>query len=370
MRNIGKNNIRKRALALLMAVVMIISLLISGGSSSLDFVNAEGEQDLSSFTNSVSYNLPPGGSEGVYAYKTGSTYSFNINFTEIASGDGIRQFANDSYTFTYTLPEQLSVADFSGTEDIPITGTEYGDVIFYGCEYTITNGVLRLVVKFDNVKSPSTDLTSDQAKNLFDTTPNIHFGLNFDGVVKSGSTQINFGGDTNIIMLEEDSSKNIKTNKSASAFNPQTGEVTYTLTLTSEGENNNVSINDTFGSNSFTIDSSSIVVSSNKSSSKTINNQNVTGNTLSGQLDLGNNEVVTISYKAKYNGSLSASSSDGSSIYYGSETDRTNSFSVIPSDNTTTVNDIPDTSDDTVTAITSKKKKKSIKVQMAQPLMR
>ena len=46
MRNIGKNNIRKRALALLMAVVMIISLLISGGSSSLDFVNAEGEQDL------------------------------------------------------------------------------------------------------------------------------------------------------------------------------------------------------------------------------------------------------------------------------------------------------------------------------------
>lgn len=353
MRNIGKNNIRKRALALLMAVVMIISLLISGGSSSLDFVNAEGEQDLSSFTNSVSYNLPPGGSEGVYAYKTGSTYSFNINFTEIASGDGIRQFANDSYTFTYTLPEQLSVADFSGTEDIPITGTEYGDVTFYGCEYTITNGVLRLVVKFDNVKSPSTDLTSDQAKNLFDTTPNIHFGLNFDGVVKSGSTQINFGGDTNIIMLEEDSSKNIKTNKSASAFNPQTGEVTYTLTLTSEGENNNVSINDTFGSNSFTIDSSSIVVSSNKSSSKTINNQNVTGNTLSGQLDLGNNEVVTISYKAKYNGSLSASSSDGSSIYYGSETDRTNSFSVTPSDNITTVNDTPDTSDDTVTAITS-----------------
>ncbi|MBQ6229599.1 MAG: Cna B-type domain-containing protein [Eubacterium sp.] len=347
MNNMKKNH--KRIIAAIMALIMVVSVVYGGGKKIGRLTYAEGdEQNLQDFARSVEFNLPESDTQGVYKYKTGSTYNFEINFTEIASGNK-QQFDTNKYTFIYQLPAELSAADFSGTENPMITQTSYGDVTFNNCSYTISGGVLRLEIRFDDVtqtNNPGTKLTVDEAKNLFDTTENIHFGLEFEATILSNTTRISFGGDTNPINLIEDTSKNINISKSSSSFNPQTGEVTYTLTVASEGINNNVAINDTFGSSAFTIDPSSITVSSSASSSKTINNQAVSGNSLTGSLDLVNDETVTITYKAKYNGELTSSGSDDYYIYYGAEGDRNNTFTVVPSDSTTTVNNTTETTDD------------------------
>ena len=347
MNKINRKN--RRILAAVMALFMILSTVYSGNIKMNRVSYADGEeQNLQDFARSVTFDLPESDTSGVYNYKTGSKYNFKISFTEIASGDK-QQFEQDRYTFYYTLPAGLSAADFSGNESPLITQTAYGDVTFNNCSYTISGGVLKLVINFDNVtqtNDPSTNLTPEQAKNLFDSTENIHFGLDFDATIISGTTEINFGGDIAPIQLIEDTSKNIDISKSASSFNPQTGEVTYTLTVKSDGENSNVAINDTFGSSAFTIDQSSISVSSNMNSSKTIGNQTVSGNTLSGTLDLANNETVTITYKANYNGSLSSTSGDDKYIYFGSSEDTNNTFTVTPSDDTTTVNNTTETTDD------------------------
>lgn len=161
----------------------------------------------------------------VYKIKKGEQYKIKLDFKEIQNGI---QFPMDS-TFSYTLPSGLNAAGQVGTLDSP-------DGV-YGVHYSIdSNGVITFswviydAEKFENVKNSN----------------NVRIDMEIDATFNDNVTNLEFS-DTITKTIEQNDDHDVSVTKYAS-YDYNTHKMTYSITVHSDGSNQNVVINDSFNS--------------------------------------------------------------------------------------------------------------------------
>ena len=135
----------RRILALVLAVLMVVSLVLPGKLSSRERAYAAGEDDITSFLKNV--DLYEAGSSTpkdiAWLIDSEKTYGMHVNFAESDAGDKQFHMDPDNRTFTYAFPAGVKVTQVHSPLTIlindsqSIEGTTYAPTLV-GDHYVIT----------------------------------------------------------------------------------------------------------------------------------------------------------------------------------------------------------------------------------------
>ena len=219
--------------------------------------------------------------DGNYVVVPGQTYGITMTFKETAN----LQFDNESL-LTYTMPSGISFP--AGTETTIIITIVSGGKTYEVSATAATGENGTVTVKFDE--------TDPDFSKLLSAT-NISFRVHIDAQFKETirKTEWSTTIDKDIILDTEDHSDAFATK--SGTFDPVTGKFNYVITVTSNGDTENVNVKDIISGNAL-IFNNDVQVSGNSS--------NYTENTLpSGQkgfdytfASMADGEVITITYSA------------------------------------------------------------------------
>lgn len=227
----------KKAIRRVISIVCVVILLVSGfiGYYPTEGIQAAESSNLKDFTTAASIDLGDGISKnpstGAYVIKQGKECTVNLTFDEEATMGG-KQFSD---VMTYEFPEDFNAKDLGEQEAVIEGKTSNNEPYTLKGTYSVTNNVLTF--KFD------TSDTENYSK--FAAANNADLSLNFKGVFENDVKRINWGGAGVTTDIEIDTSSGLTVAKTnAVAID---GKVTYTVTVTSSGNNDNVVINDLAG---------------------------------------------------------------------------------------------------------------------------
>jgi len=238
--------------------------------------NADSSSDLADFLTSIS--LTDGNGNEVTTVKEKSDYNLKLTFAENSS----KQFSDG--TMTYQLPDGVTISPTGGS--ITITGTDSdGSYTVQGNTYSVD----------ENGKITFTWNTEDPNWERLQGAANCTFELDFSAKFEKDATFTNTDG-TATKTVTVDSTGEVKAAKSAS-YDSSTNKVTYTITLTSDGLNQNVVATDKLTGDLMTLDADSITVTSSKGTVSGTYEVSDNGFTYK-QDSMTNGEVVTITYTA------------------------------------------------------------------------
>ena len=201
-------------------------------------------------------------------------YNLTLSFSE----RGSRQFPKGGESISMDLPYGMTIPEgTNGT--FTIEAGLAGNVT--GNSYRVEGG--KLIITFGS--DPSDILTRSS---------NVHFDLNFVCQITENVQKITFtdGVEGNIDLRD---GADVTVNKTGS-YNETTGQMDYTVTLSSKGNSSNVHVNDVISGNKLTLDQSSIVINPSKELVGGIIKSD-TGFDLTIK-ELANGETVTIKYSA------------------------------------------------------------------------
>ena len=239
-------------------------------------------------------------------------YTMKLSFAE----KGSNQFPQGGDTIVVDLPQGLTLAeDGHHTFTIPagLAGTITGN------EYWVENGFL--YIKF-----------GEDPEDILTRSSNAHLDLTFTAEFDEGTTQIPFNGNVKPnIDMENDT--DVSVSKSAS-YNSATGQMDYTITVTSTGNSENVVVHDALANtNLLTIDTESITVSPG-GTTYTVTSESKRGFDMSIPY-IGHNQTVTITYSAdvdtsvlNHNGTVKVSDDGKNTVTVGNHTAETHTHQI------------------------------------------
>ena len=222
-------------------------------------------------------------SDGVYQVKPDTDYTVRLSFKETEE----IQFANhDDGKLYYTLPTGLTIP-----ADIPETTFSIGSL--EGNTFSYTKGSDQIVVTLN---------TGSEHYDEFKKSATASFSLVFDARFSNEVEEIVFGS-IKTVKVHVNNIKNLKLNKEAS-YNSKTGEVTYAITVESEGNNSNVVLTDTLSGTwleMFTADAVQITSTSQKQDLSQIT-KTIDGRTMTVRIpSMSHDEKIRIKYTVKVN---------------------------------------------------------------------
>ena len=228
--------------------------------------------DISSLLTSFGITGATKNSDGSYSVFPGTPYTVSLKFAETE---------NDTFNrngFTYPLPSGVVVSQpFSGT----LTPSDSGLADIYSINYTInTNGTISFTFDIKDGKQQAFD---DLRGLSIDMTAEIEFD--------ERSTTIDWNGKAQITV---DRTHDIGVNKQS--YLGDDGYMYYTVTVSSTGDNKNISLTDTISGTALTLDQNSITETSNHGA--TFSNKTNKGFNISIP-ELKHGESATITYRAK-----------------------------------------------------------------------
>ena len=192
---------------------------------------------LEDFTTEVSIDAEKDAS-GSYVVKKGSTYTIHLTFREDEEESG-KQFSNP---LTYTLPAGFRDIDHS-FEDFAITVSDST-----GSSYTVSGNKVSL----DDGKLKVTFNVSDPNWGHLEKARNTQFYLTLKGTFDDNAKELDWGNGKKT-SLSVNTSGGVTTAKEAN-YNREDGKVHYTVRVTSNGYNQNVSVKDSLTGTALTYD--------------------------------------------------------------------------------------------------------------------
>lgn len=212
-------------------LLLILSMILTQGN----FVKAAGtasSDNLNEFTKSVSINAPQ--ENGKYTVKKGSQYEITLAFAETKN----KQFADSE--LTYTLPSGFSAVSQT-FEPFTITVTEGAEYPVKGNTVTMDNGQLKINFNKNDPNYP-----------YLQRAGNTQFTLDLKGTFDDSAKELDWGNNQKT-SLNVDTNGSLTTTKTAN-YDPNDGKVHYTVTVQSNGYNENVKVADSLAGTALTYD--------------------------------------------------------------------------------------------------------------------
>ena len=227
----------RRVLAIILAILMVISLILPGtGSISRNDVYAA-DNDITSFLRGV--DLYEAGSstpkDVAWLIDSEKTYGMHVNFAESDAGNVQFHMDPDNRTFTYAFPAGVKITQVHSPLTIlindsqSIDGTTYAPTLV-GDHYEITG-------------------TFADDASLRDSR-NVKFYLDFDVQFDEGLNELDFGNNVKIPVQYDTESK--VTVAKTGFYSTDDGKAHFTVTVNSKRTNNNVKVKDTLTGTAFT----------------------------------------------------------------------------------------------------------------------
>lgn len=242
--------------------------------------NITNSDNLRDFVSDVTIEGAKTDANGSFILYPGESYKFKLTFSEAAT----RQMLTDG-NLTYQFPSQVLPTDASGTFTITVEqgGQSY---TVEGNTFSITGNTLTVTINKD---SPN--------YNSLLSAADVRFTLEMDGTIADNASgdKIDFGNDKDLDVTYPDK-PTVSTTKTGS-YNKETGEVTYTVTVSSEGKAENVQVTDQITGTALTYVPGSLTVDPADA-----------GGTLNSYGDKGfvytipkvkNGQTITLTYRAK-----------------------------------------------------------------------
>lgn len=251
--------------------------------------------------------------DGSYTVKPGMEYSVNLWFQE---SDATKQFS-DNQEMVYTLPEGVTLKDITSPFDIPVNDMGINYVI-HGNTVRVEGN--RVYVKFNNGDDNFAHLASITTTRI-DLQGKVIFARK-EGV---NHYDVPGGGTFNI-----DSTADVDIEKEGKLVNFETGQVQYTLKLTSKGDNDGITVEDKITGTALDFNEDSVVMRDSNNTIINVNPENnPEGNDNGFKLNTGalKNGTYYITYTATLNkGELHDDIWNGNALGISSDTNNTVSW--------------------------------------------
>ena len=251
--------------------------------------------------------------DGSYTVKPGMEYSVNVWFQE---SDATKQFS-DTQEMVFTLPEGVTLKDITSPFDIPVNdmGTNY---VIHGNTVRVEGN--RVFVQFNHRDDNFAHLASITTTRI-DLQGKVVFAKK-DGV---NHYDVPGGGTFNI-----DSTADVDIEKEGKLVNFETGQVQYTLKLTSKGDNDGITVEDKITGTALDFNEGSVVMRDSNNTIINVNPEyNPEGNDNGFKLNTGalQNGTYYITYTATLNkGLLHDDIYNGNALGIASDTQNTVSW--------------------------------------------
>ena len=194
--------------------------------------------DLGNFTTGATID---GENSATYVVKPGKEYTVGVSFEE-----GQRyQFSMDG-DLSYTLPSGINPVNHTDTVDITVSYTDDSGatqkVTVFGNSYTVD----------ENGKVDFKWNTSDPGYDKLKESNNVEFTLDFKGTFSNDASQLDFGNAI-IKTVSVDDSHSVSAEKTG-FFQGSDGKAHYTVTVTSNGSNEDIEVVDSITGTALTYD--------------------------------------------------------------------------------------------------------------------
>ena len=211
----------KRLLALSLAIILVMSLFV--GSN----VFAAGSGDIKAFVEDVQVRNSSGTGGHISNPVDGTTYQISIRFVEGTKGQFV---GNDAGELKYTLPEEVKLTKNIPNTPILVNGEPVGT-------YSANMSTGEFTIKFNS----DVDTHDDQTKPIFNIYTDTIFTLvmeaKFEAGEDYGSIPVDFGDNWTLIFQNpKPTPKEPKLTLKKTATDVQGDVITYTVTITAEGE--------------------------------------------------------------------------------------------------------------------------------------
>ena len=251
------------------------SLTITMKNGDVVTVKVTDEQytDITRLLSSVSISGATQNSDGSYNVFPGNPYTIALRFEETPQDTFNR---NDS--LTYKLPNGVKIPEATSGTLVP---DDSAQAEIYSINYTIAaDGTITFTW---NIKPGR--------EQEFLNLPGLFIDLNIEAEFDENATTIDWHGAAQVTV---DQTNDVGVNKSANFG--QDGYMYYTVTVTSTGDNKNISLTDTISGTALTLDQNSITETTNHGA--TFPNKTNKGFDISIP-ELKHGESATITYRAK-----------------------------------------------------------------------
>ena len=250
--------------------------------------------DITSLLSSVSISGATQNSDGSYNVFPGNPYTIALKFDETP-----QDTFNRNGSLTYKLPNGVKIPEKTSGTLVPDDSTQ---AEIYSINYTIaTDGTITF----------SWDIKPGKEQDFL-ALPGLFIKLNIEAAFDENATTIDWHGAAQVTV---DQTHDVGVNKSANLG--QDGYMYYTVTVTSTGDNKNISLTDTISGTALTLDQNSITETTNHGA--TFSNKTNKGFDISIP-ELKHGESATITYRAEVDYDVLASEAGVEKGQYGTVT--------------------------------------------------
>ena len=213
--------------------------------------------------------------------RSGVTYRMHLSFKENPD----LQFVENNTAMTYTLPDGV-IASEGGMIDITVNNGDKSYTV-HNNPFTVSDGGKKISLTLNR---------SDPNIAELDKTSNAEIELIFDANfnLSQGDNTIAFGGDVTKTVTA-DNEHNAAVEKTG-WFDSNNGKMYYTITVTSEGVSNGVTITDTLSGDALKLDQDSIKVEEDGVSLQNVTKSDTGFTATIDKID--HDKTVTITYSA------------------------------------------------------------------------
>ena len=250
--------------------------------------------DITSLLSSVTISGATKNSDGSYNVFPGTPYTIALKFDET-----LQDTFNRNGSMTYKLPNGLKIPEATSGTLVPSDSTQ---AEIYSINYTIAA---------DGTITFSWDIKPGKEQEFLDL-PGMFISLNIEAEFDENATTIDWHGAAQVTV---DKTHDVGVNKTANLG--QDGYMYYTVTVTSTGDNKNISLTDTISGTALTLDQSSITETTNHGA--TFSNKTNKGFDISIP-ELKHGESATITYRAEVDYDVLASEAGVEKGQYGTVT--------------------------------------------------
>ena len=250
--------------------------------------------DITSLLSSVTISGATQNSDGSYNVFPGTPYTIALKFDETP-----QDTFNRNGSVTYKLPNGVKIPEATSGTLVPSDSTQ---AEIYSINYTIAA---------DGTITFSWDIKPGKEQEFL-VLPGMFIGLNIEAEFDENATTIDWHGAAQVTV---DKTHDVGVNKTANLG--QDGYMYYTVTVTSTGDNKNISLTDTISGTALTLDQSSITETTNHGA--TFSNKTNKGFDISIP-ELKHGESATITYRAEVDYDVLASEAGVEKGQYGTVT--------------------------------------------------
>ena len=227
-------------------------------------------------------------------------YGMSVLFKETGS----KQFDMDepSFSFTYRLPDGIVFGDAVQTGNGQFKYMLGGETYKLEYSYTVSpsgeSGEVTITPDYDKFKRDY----GEQILTALKQTTNVSLKIDFSGKFGQENKHLEWGnGVTTDVVVDLEEKHDLQITKSAE-YDPETGYVNYTLSVTSEGNNRDIVVKDTITGNALTFDSTQGISIIGEDSSRCTPLQDAGGATFGYAIDsMTDGQVIHFNYRAKIN---------------------------------------------------------------------